>query len=150
MDASEESPRNCVKSECTACYHSIKLMRSDTTQTGGTPGYTLSALASHLEGLDGVCRGEVNHGDLLEVTTRNSTYAIRPLGGDRFLVSGGWFKKSGLAAMATTIVGCTWGGHAIVTDILAAPGLFLEFGNTVRTTRIQKVRLVRSQLGQPV
>jgi hypothetical protein len=40
--------------------------------------------------------------------------------------------------------GCTWGGSAIKSDILAAPGLFLEFGNRVRTTRIQQVNLFRS------
>ena len=38
--------------------------------------------------------------------------------------------------------GCTWGGSAIKEDIVAARGLFLEFGNHVITTRIQNVRVI--------
>jgi hypothetical protein len=41
------------------------------------------------------------------------------------------------------ILGCTWGGRAILTDMLAAPGMFIEFDNGVQTTRIQHVRLLR-------
>jgi hypothetical protein len=37
------------------------------------------------------------------------------------------------------INGCTWGGRAICEEIIAAPGLFLEFANGVTTTRIKSV-----------
>lgn len=75
----------------------------------------------------------------LTVRTRNSTYRISPLGGDRYQVHGGWFDRATPDEATVTIVGCTWGGHAVCVDLLAAPGLFLEFGNSVRTTRIQQV-----------
>jgi hypothetical protein len=41
------------------------------------------------------------------------------------------------------INGCTWGGRAIHSELVAARGLFLEFGNQVVTTRILKVQLLR-------
>jgi hypothetical protein len=44
--------------------------------------------------------------------------------------------------MITTIAGCTWGGTAIHTELAAAQGLFLEFGNRVMTTRIRSFRVV--------
>jgi hypothetical protein len=50
-----------------------------------------------------------------------------------------WFDQNSSAPLTVCINGCTWGGSAIKSDILAAPGLFLEFGNRVRTTRIQQV-----------
>ncbi len=40
----------------------------------------------------------------------------------------------------------TWGGSAIKQDIIAAPGLRLEFGNRVLTTPIRHVRLIRAQV----
>jgi hypothetical protein len=43
------------------------------------------------------------------------------------------------------INGCTWGGSAIKQDILAARGLHLEFGNTVRTTRIREIRVILAE-----
>ena len=44
-----------------------------------------------------------------------------------------------------TINGCTWGGSTIKRDIVAARGLRLEFGNTVLTTRIKQIRVIRAQ-----
>jgi hypothetical protein len=41
--------------------------------------------------------------------------------------------------------GCTWGGSAIKQDILAACGLHLEFGNTVRTTPIRQISVIRAE-----
>ena len=60
-------------------------------------------------------------------------------------VSGGWFDQRGLSPATTTINGCTWGGSAIKTDLLAGPGLFLEFGNTVVTSRIRIVHVIRAE-----
>lgn len=89
-----------------------------------------------------VKRQDLRHGDWLVVRTRNSAYSIVPVGEGRFAVSGGWFDQQGLSPVTTTINGCTWGGTAIKTDVLAAPGLFLEFGNRVVTTRIQQVCVI--------
>jgi hypothetical protein len=58
-------------------------------------------------------------------------------------MAGGWFSGS-RTNLRVRIAGCTWGGSAIHTGLVAAPGMFLEFANGVRTTRIQHVRLIRS------
>ena len=92
---------------------------------------------------DAIRKGELRQGDWLRVTTRNSTYTICALGGDRYWVAGGWFDRDGRGPTTTTINGCTWGGRAIHTGLLAAPGLCLEFGNQVMTTRIEQVRVLR-------
>ena len=82
-------------------------------------------------------------GDWVAVKTRNSWYSLFDLGGGLFLVSGGWFDHEGIAPAIVTVAGCTWGGRAIRTDVVACPGLFLEFGNGVATTRIREVHLIR-------
>jgi hypothetical protein len=66
-----------------------------------------------------------------------------------YSVSGGWFDREGVSPQKMTINGCTWGGSAINLDLVAAPGLFLEFGNQVLTTRIQHVRVIRREDQQP-
>lgn len=94
--------------------------------------------------LDGVRKSDLRSGDWVLVTTRNSLYSICVLADDLYSVSGGWFDRKGMSPHTTTINGCTWGGSAIKTDIVAGPGLFLEFGNRVLTTRIQQVRVIRA------
>ena len=86
-------------------------------------------------------------GDTVVVTTRNSTYALCTAGRDRFAVSGGWFERHGGSPQMTQVNGCTWGGSAICHELVAAPGLFLEFGNGVRTTRIHSVRVIHAGTG---
>lgn len=102
----------------------------------------LAALAAAARFLRGVRRGQVQPGDTIVVETRNSLYAVAAIGNGEFAVSGGWFDANHTGGGTIGITGCTWGGHAILTDVIAAPGLFLEFGNGVRTTRIQAVSLV--------
>ena len=86
---------------------------------------------------------DLEFGDLVLVNTANSTYSIYVLDDGFYSISGGWFDRQGLSPMKTTIAGCTWGGSAIKSDILAACGLHLEFGNRVVTSRIKKVDVVR-------
>jgi hypothetical protein len=69
----------------------------------------------------------------------------KALGDDRYEISGGWFAQKGLAPAVIAIHGCTFGGRALHTGLLAARGLFLEFGNAVTTTRIREVLLVRRE-----
>jgi hypothetical protein len=104
----------------------------------------LATLARYAECFEGVRKSELCPGDWVLVTTRNSTYAICALGNGQYLVSGGWFDRHGSTPATITINGCTWGGRAIHTGLVAARGLFLEFGNQVITTRIQHVRVVRA------
>ena len=105
---------------------------------------SLEQLARRAEHLEGVRRDDLRVGDWVVVHTRNSSYWILSLGGGRYRVSGGWFDRHGASPAMVAINGCTWGGSAILTDLIAGPGLFLEFGNRVLTTRIRQVRLIRA------
>lgn len=116
-------------------------------ETGGGLGThwvrTLRAIAAHARRHDVVRKNDLSCGDRVLVRTRNSVYSLWALGRDEFAVSGGWFDKQGASPAMTTINGCTYGGNAIRHDIVAARGLFLEFGNNVSTTRILDFRVVR-------
>lgn len=103
---------------------------------------TLSGITRHAASLGAIRASDLEVGDTLVVRTRNSTYLLTPTLDGRFHVRGGWFERQGRFAAALTIAGCSWGGSAIASAILAAPGLFLEFGNGLRTTRIQGVELI--------
>jgi len=90
-----------------------------------------------------VSKGDLHFGDLVIIKTQNAVYSVSVLDDDFCFVSGGVFDRKGLSPM-TSITGCTWGGSAIKLDIVAACGMFLEFGNGVVTSRIEKVRLIPS------
>jgi len=131
-------------------------MRHDTTPSGIIPVQdldrrravsTLDRITASAATIDGVRAHEVQAGDWVVVRTRNSTYAAAAVGDGTYLVAGGWFSGS-RANMRLRITGCTWAGSAIHTGLVAAPGMFLEFSNGVRTTRIQHVRLIRSVGGR--
>lgn len=104
--------------------------------------YTLDSFVEQMTWVDSVRKHDLSWGDSVLVVTRNSTYTISPAGDGTFWISGGWFDHRELSPVRMSINGCTGGGTAIKHDILAAPGLFLEFGNGVLTTRIQEVRLL--------
>ena len=106
---------------------------------------SLEVLASHAAAVDAVRPGDVQPGDWLIVRTRNSTYALRANGDGTFDATGGWFSRNEQLGLRLRIAGCTMGGSVLLTRILAAPGMFLEFGNHVRTTRICEVRLLRPE-----
>ena len=110
---------------------------------------TLVAIVAQTSGLEAVRKRDLLCGDWVLVTTKNSVYSICVMGDDSYSVSGGWFDREGVSPQKTTINGCTWGGSAIKNDIVAALGLFLEFGNQVLTTRIQHVRVIRCEEQQP-
>jgi hypothetical protein len=124
---------------------------------------TLDRLASTAEVVEGVRIDDLEPGDWVVVRTRNSTYTLRANADGTFDAEGGWFARqdaaglpgdnspvSGLPAEASEkvgkrrrVMGCTWGGSALLTRMIAAPGMFLEFDNRVRTTRICEVRHLR-------
>ena len=103
---------------------------------------TLDAITQCAERLPVTRKQDLEPGDCVIVSTRNSVYHLQALGGNLFHASGGWFDRNPVPR-AVTINGCTFGGPAICTDIVAANGLFLEFGNNVTTTRIREVRVLR-------
>lgn len=127
---------------------------------------SLDRLASAAAVVEGVRVGDLEPGDCLFVKTRNSLYALRLNADGTFDAEGGWFSRqdasggsaepassatSGLPADACAaktgrrrrVLGCTWGGSALMTRMIAAPGMFIEFDNRVRTTRIREVRHLR-------
>jgi hypothetical protein len=107
------------------------------------PWVPLDQLASAVASVEGVRAEDLQSGDWLIVRTRNSTYALRANGDGTFEASGGWFHSQPASGTRVRVMGCTWGGSALLTRMIAAPGMFLEFGNNVRTTRIREVRVLR-------
>ena len=104
---------------------------------------TLSAIVDNIDRLKAVYKSDLEFGDRLVVTTRNSTYFIHVFGERLYTVTGGWFDLHGLSPMNIAINGCTWGGRAIKEDLLAASGLHLEFENNVVTSRILQFQIIR-------
>jgi hypothetical protein len=90
----------------------------------------------------GVKRRELDAGDRVIVSTRNSVYSLTARADGSFEVSGGWFEREGMGQTAVEVLGCTAGGHALFTEHIAAPGLFMEFADGLRTTRIRTVRRI--------
>ena len=105
--------------------------------------YSLETMAATAPTVNGVRAGDLLPGDCVIVRTRNSTYVLRAHEDGTFDASGGWFSRSAEGPMRLRIAGCTWGGSVLLTRMVAAPGMFLEFANSVRTTRISEVRLLR-------
>ncbi len=105
----------------------------------------LRTLVDYAYPREAVHKRDLRLGDRVLVKTKNSTYTIWVMGEGQYRVSGGWFDRHGESPSNTGINGCTWGGRVIHTGLVAAPGLFLEFGNEVVTTRIQAVHLIRHE-----
>jgi len=93
----------------------------------------------------GVRRQDIEIGDRIIVSTKNSVYSLTARADGSFEVSGGWFEREGEGTVSVEILGCTAGGHALFTDHLAAPGLFMEFADGLRTTRIRTVRRIAAE-----
>ena len=106
---------------------------------------TLATRVEQARSLEEVRKKDLRAGGRVLVTTRNSLYTIWVLDDGVYRVSGGWFDLQRISPQRMAIHGCTWGGSAIKRDILAACGLRLEFGNTVRTTRIREVRVIPAE-----
>ena len=106
-------------------------------------GHSLERIVEGTFHLKQVRKTDLQFGDMVLITTRNSVYSIYVLDNESYLVYGGWFDRKGLSPIKASISGCTWGGSIIKVDTLAACGLRLEFGNRVVTTAIQKVSVLR-------
>ena len=114
-----------------------------------TPVRTIDRLVSAAADIPGVRATDVRPGDWIVVRTKNSTYSLAAHGDGTFAVSGGWFAAAEAETARVRVVGCTWGGHAILERMVAAPGMCIEFDNGVRTTRARDVRVVRGDSGRP-
>jgi hypothetical protein len=107
---------------------------------------TLDRLSSSAARIEGVRASDVQAGDALVIHTRNSTYVLHVNGDGTFKAEGGWFSREGQTGKRVRVAGCTFGGSVLLTRMLAAPGMFLEFDNHVRTTRIREVQHLRATL----
>lgn len=101
--------------------------------------YDLKNIVEQSDSLLQVKKSEARPGDKIIVKTLNSTYTIMVEPNEKYSVSGGWFDRKNLPSVKTTILGCSWGGSVIKTDIIAACGLHLEFGNKLITSKILKI-----------
>jgi len=124
--------------------------RNTGESTIASQAWDLRRLARSAQAVDGVRRADLSPGDWLIVTTRNSTYVLSVLDDRAFTVSGGWFDRHLASPQRIEVEGCTFGGRAIIPDLIAAPGLFLELANGLRTTRIQSVQVVAADERLPV
>ena len=115
---------------------------TDSTREGEVR--TLDRLARHARVVEGVWVKELEPGDWVIVTTENSVYSMLAVGDGSYYVAGGWFSSGACESTHVRVTGCTWGGTAICTSLVAARGMFIEFGNGVRTSRIRDARLLRS------
>jgi hypothetical protein len=102
----------------------------------------LDGLTEAADLVDGVKRRDLDSGDRIVISTKNSVYSLTARADGLFDVRGGWFEREGEGETRVEIRGCTAGGHAIFTDHVAAKGLFMEFTDGLRTTRIKSVRLI--------
>lgn len=126
-------------------------MNASRRSTGVIPRFeeraaTLDRLTARSADIEGVWVDDVCPGDWVIVRTRNSVYSLLANADGTYDAAGGWFTREQHSGAGLRVAGCTWGGAALLTRMIAAPGMFLEFGNTVRTTRIREVRLIRSAL----
>lgn len=102
----------------------------------------IDSLAEAAEIVGGVRRRDLGAGDRVVVSTRNSVYSLTVCADGSFEVSGGWFEREGEGTVRVEVLGCTAGGHALFSEHVAAPGLFMEFADGLRTTRIRSVRRI--------
>jgi hypothetical protein len=102
-------------------------------------GFDLKNLSEISDRMNQVFKHRLEPGDQVYLKTENSIYIVKVICNDEFLVSGGWFDKQNLSPHKINIRGCTWGGKIIKTDIIAAPGLCIEFSNNLVTSRINKI-----------
>ncbi len=108
---------------------------------------TLDGIVGQALGPAAVRKSDLACGDQVIVRTHNSVYSLWAMGDGTYAVSGGWFDRQQVSPAIVAVNGCTYGGSVIRHDLVAAPGLFLEFGNAVSTTRIRDVRVVRHCAG---
>lgn len=116
--------------------------------TSGAGVRTLDRMVERSDVIDGVFAHDVQPGDWIVVRTRNSVYSLAAGDKGRYRVAGGWFAATGVEDGHVRVAGCTWGGAAIHTRLVAAVGMFLEFDNGVRTTRVREVTLIRGGDGR--
>lgn len=109
-------------------------------------GFSLSLCVEQAGAVMCINKQDVQIGDRLFIVTENSLYHVRVEADGWCDVSGGWFDRNGIAPLRTKVVGCSWGGSALMVDALAACGLCVEFGNRVVTSPVRRLILLRGRI----
>jgi hypothetical protein len=91
-------------------------------------------------------KDELSPGDLVVIRTVKSKYTLCFLGGGLYEARGGWFDKRGYAPLRIGIAGATWGGSAIMPEVLAACGMRIEFRNRLITSPVQSITVIPGKL----
>ena len=107
-------------------------------------GYNLEKIVHRMDEVKLVPKSSLKPGDIVYIKTLNSTYTIRKTEHELYEVSGGWFDRQGISPAIMSIRGCTWGGSVINIGIVAACGLYIEFGNNLITSPIRQIIILRS------
>lgn len=88
-----------------------------------------------------VRKDQIARGDWIVIRTVKSVYTLRAIGNGLFEARGGWFNKKGCAPMTVGVAGATWGGSAIMPQVLAACGLRVEFSNRLITSPVRRIEV---------
>jgi hypothetical protein len=108
---------------------------------------TLNLMAEVSQRYPQVRKDEVAPGDWIIIRTVKSEYRLRVLDKDLYEVSGGWFDKKGYASVKIGVAGATWGGSAILPQVLAACGLRVEFRNRLITSPVESIVILPARTG---
>ena len=108
-------------------------------------GMNLVRIVNQIDNVQRVQKSALDTGDYVFVKTLNSMYTLRKREDNLFEVTGGWFDRKGLSPAVLSIRGCTWGGSIINAGVVAAQGLFLEFGNNLTTSPIRRIVVIKSR-----
>ena len=108
-------------------------------------GMNLVRIVNQIDNVQRVQKSALDTGDYVFVKALNSMYTLRKREDNLFEVTGGWFDRKGLSPAVLSIRGCTWGGSIINAGVVAAQGLFLEFGNNLTTSPIRRIVVIKSR-----
>jgi hypothetical protein len=108
-------------------------------------GLNLGKIVEQNDEIQKVLKCSLDFGDYVFVKTHNSVYSICKRKDGLFEIRGGWFDRKGLSPAVLSIRGCTWGGSIINLGVVAARGLFLEFGNNLTTSPIRKIVVIKAK-----
>lgn len=105
----------------------------------------LSNFTEWTQKLPALYKSEITAGDHILVKTRNSIYELQALKGNKYMVTGGRFDRDKISPAQVTITGCGLGSTFVKTDLVAACGLRIEFGNRIITSTINRIVVFRAQ-----
>ncbi len=106
-------------------------------------GATLSGLVRSSDPTLQVKKDDLSPGDWVIIRTVRSEYRLRVLDGGLCEVRGGWFDRNRRSPITIGVTGATWGGSAIMPQVLAACGMRVEFRNRLITGPVKSIVFFR-------